>query len=188
MTHYVSSRWYGTCCHVSGVPWLIITGSGLDDWIYWRLLCTVSLNYKKCSAIADFTHFPVHRCTRTKGSQSPAVVSWQRISTQKLSLQITMKVSCHFFFNHLELPTRPISPILILMSLLYSVLVVPLVTSNCIPYIVSARTTHHRKHRLPSCRNVLPLSCLAASARIAWKKNTSSSFRNRIYWSVSQHR
>jgi hypothetical protein len=24
--------WY---CHVSGVPWLIITGSGLDDWIYW---------------------------------------------------------------------------------------------------------------------------------------------------------
>jgi hypothetical protein len=25
-------------CHVSGVPWPIITGSGLDDWIYWRLL------------------------------------------------------------------------------------------------------------------------------------------------------
>jgi hypothetical protein len=24
-------------CHVSGVPWIIITGSGLDDWIYWRL-------------------------------------------------------------------------------------------------------------------------------------------------------
>jgi hypothetical protein len=22
-------------CHVSGVPCLIITGSGLDDWIYW---------------------------------------------------------------------------------------------------------------------------------------------------------
>jgi hypothetical protein len=40
-------------CHVSGIPWLIITGSGLDDWIYWRLLCTVSLNYKQSSAIAD---------------------------------------------------------------------------------------------------------------------------------------
>jgi hypothetical protein len=24
--------------HVSGVPWLIIMGSGLDDWIYWHLL------------------------------------------------------------------------------------------------------------------------------------------------------
>jgi hypothetical protein len=25
-----------TYCHVSGVPWLIITGFGLDDWIYWH--------------------------------------------------------------------------------------------------------------------------------------------------------
>jgi hypothetical protein len=24
--------------HISGVPWLIITGSAFDDWIYWRLL------------------------------------------------------------------------------------------------------------------------------------------------------
>jgi hypothetical protein len=23
-------------CHVSGIPWRIITGSELDDWIYWR--------------------------------------------------------------------------------------------------------------------------------------------------------
>jgi hypothetical protein len=23
-------------CHVFWVPWLIITGSGLDDWIYWH--------------------------------------------------------------------------------------------------------------------------------------------------------
>jgi hypothetical protein len=23
-------------CHVTGVPWRIITGSGLDDWIYWH--------------------------------------------------------------------------------------------------------------------------------------------------------
>jgi hypothetical protein len=31
--------------HVSGVLWRTITGSGLDDWIYWRLLFTVSLNH-----------------------------------------------------------------------------------------------------------------------------------------------
>jgi hypothetical protein len=24
-------------CHVSGVPWIVITGSGLDDCIYWHL-------------------------------------------------------------------------------------------------------------------------------------------------------
>jgi hypothetical protein len=33
-------------------------------------------------------------------SQFTLVVSWQCISTQKLSLQITMKSSCHFLFNH----------------------------------------------------------------------------------------
>jgi hypothetical protein len=43
-------EWY---CHVFMAPWLIIMGSGLDDWIYWRLLCTVSLNYKQHSAITD---------------------------------------------------------------------------------------------------------------------------------------
>jgi hypothetical protein len=44
-------------CHVSWVPWRIITGSGLDGWIYWRLLCTISLNYKQYSAIADLHTF-----------------------------------------------------------------------------------------------------------------------------------
>jgi hypothetical protein len=32
-------------------------GSGLDDWIYWRLLCTVSLHYNQYSAIADLHNF-----------------------------------------------------------------------------------------------------------------------------------
>jgi hypothetical protein len=27
--------------------WVIITGSGLDDYIYWRLVCTISLNYNQ---------------------------------------------------------------------------------------------------------------------------------------------
>jgi hypothetical protein len=31
--------------------WLIITGSGLDDWIYYRLLCTVSLNQSQLQEI-----------------------------------------------------------------------------------------------------------------------------------------
>jgi hypothetical protein len=36
-------------CHVSGVPWLIITGSGLDNWIYWLIILLsllIKINYK----------------------------------------------------------------------------------------------------------------------------------------------
>jgi hypothetical protein len=33
-------------CHMSGVPWLIITGSGLDDWIYYHFF-TITLNYNQ---------------------------------------------------------------------------------------------------------------------------------------------
>jgi hypothetical protein len=33
------------------------TGSGLDDWIYWRLLCTVFLKYNQYSPIADLHTF-----------------------------------------------------------------------------------------------------------------------------------
>jgi hypothetical protein len=35
MSHITSTVWIGYS-HVSGVPWRIITGSGLDDWIYWH--------------------------------------------------------------------------------------------------------------------------------------------------------
>jgi hypothetical protein len=36
---------------VSGVPWLIITGYRLDDWIYWHLIHTTR-DYRQYSAIA----------------------------------------------------------------------------------------------------------------------------------------
>jgi hypothetical protein len=39
-------------------------------------------------------------------SQSSLFVTWQRISTQEKPLRITMKSSCHFFSNHLGLPTQ----------------------------------------------------------------------------------
>jgi hypothetical protein len=42
---------------VSAIPWRITTRSGLDDWLYSRLLCTVSLNYNHYSAIADLHTF-----------------------------------------------------------------------------------------------------------------------------------
>jgi hypothetical protein len=42
---------------VSGVPWRIITDSVFYDRIYWRLLCTISLNYKQYSDVADLHIF-----------------------------------------------------------------------------------------------------------------------------------
>jgi hypothetical protein len=55
--YYVNAAGNINYCHVSGVPWRIITGSGLDDWIYWRLLCTLSLNRNQYSTIADVHNF-----------------------------------------------------------------------------------------------------------------------------------
>jgi hypothetical protein len=79
-----------------GYTWRIIAGSGLDVWIYWHLRCTISLNYNQYSAIADLITSHITRtCYPFPGNG---------FITQKLSLQITMKSSCHFFFNHLGLP------------------------------------------------------------------------------------
>jgi hypothetical protein len=37
LAHSLRNKYY----HVSGVPWLIITGSGLDDWIWHLYIYTV---------------------------------------------------------------------------------------------------------------------------------------------------
>jgi hypothetical protein len=42
-------------CYVSGIPWLIITGSGLDDWIYWHLhLQSLLITIDYCLRLAQF--------------------------------------------------------------------------------------------------------------------------------------
>jgi hypothetical protein len=48
--HYMTSIIY---CHVTGVPWLILTGSRLDDWIYWHLLLQSLLFTINYSATAN---------------------------------------------------------------------------------------------------------------------------------------
>jgi hypothetical protein len=56
---------------VSGVPWLIITGSGLDNLIYWRLLLqslliTISYNSSQwicCRGLAPFTFWQLLNST-----------------------------------------------------------------------------------------------------------------------------
>jgi hypothetical protein len=40
-------------CQVSGISWLIITGSGLDDSIYWHFF-TITTNYNSSQSMAQF--------------------------------------------------------------------------------------------------------------------------------------
>jgi hypothetical protein len=53
---------HGLYCTCPGVQWLIMTGSGLNDWIYWHLLqpLVVTINY---SAIANL---PISQIIRTR--------------------------------------------------------------------------------------------------------------------------
>jgi hypothetical protein len=79
------------------------TGSSSDDWVYWQLGYTLILNYTYIQAIEpnrSFTHFPVYRCTRTRTSLFPLVVSQQRFSTQKLPQSHTSNVTHKVFNSH----------------------------------------------------------------------------------------
>jgi hypothetical protein len=40
----MKSRHSSSYCHVCGVSWLIITGSGFYDWVYWHFF-TITTNY-----------------------------------------------------------------------------------------------------------------------------------------------
>jgi hypothetical protein len=54
--------WLSLQCHLSGVPWLVITGSGLNYWNYWHLLQSllITINF---SATANL---PTLQITRTR--------------------------------------------------------------------------------------------------------------------------
>jgi hypothetical protein len=68
-----------------------MTGFSSVDWIYYYSGYTFSLNYTYIQRYSSFTRFSDHRCTRSK-ILSPLVVSWQRISTQKLPQSHTLNV------------------------------------------------------------------------------------------------
>jgi hypothetical protein len=80
-------------------------GSRPDDWIHWPFFVQSLLitSHRTLSLIYTRSSSPLHTHW---DSHSPLVVAWWRISTQELSLQITMKSSCNFFFSHLEMPTQ----------------------------------------------------------------------------------
>jgi hypothetical protein len=63
-THYVK-----TLSRVAWYAWREWWISCSSDWIYYHLGYTLSLNHTQIQAIQRyrwFTHFPIHRCTRTR--------------------------------------------------------------------------------------------------------------------------
>jgi hypothetical protein len=55
--HIITFEWFA---------WIIITGSGLDDWIYWHFIHSFSSGLQAIQRCRFATHFPVHHCTRTR--------------------------------------------------------------------------------------------------------------------------
>jgi hypothetical protein len=59
-------------------------GSTSDDWIYLQLVThslLITLKYKHYQHYSSFTPFTIQRCSRTRVSLTPLVVSQQRLST-----------------------------------------------------------------------------------------------------------
>jgi hypothetical protein len=73
-------------CYVSGVPWLIITVSGLDDWIYWSFLSTISLNHNQLTTAHNQ---PLAEPTRSILVLSHSVSLWTHYSSSGTSHSTT---------------------------------------------------------------------------------------------------
>jgi hypothetical protein len=83
-----------TYCHVSGVPWLIITGFGVDDSVYWSrllksLLITINYNNSEsiyCRGLAPFSFSCLNSLTTselTEQSQSQSHIATDGQSVSK---------------------------------------------------------------------------------------------------------
>jgi hypothetical protein len=101
------------------------TGFGSDDWIYCTLYIHTVRDYRQLQRYRHYTHFPVHRCTRTR-ILSSLVVSGQRIFQSHCNFRSHMKSSVHrlfpflpFILNHLGLPSPELDPVLF-RQLLYT--------------------------------------------------------------------
>jgi hypothetical protein len=74
--------WY---CHVLGVAWLIIMGSGLDDWIYWHF-CTITINYyssESISIVEASLHSDSHCTIDCKRPSLSLIKVWHGPQTEK---------------------------------------------------------------------------------------------------------
>jgi hypothetical protein len=106
-------------CGGGGIGVTNNNGSLSDDWIYWRLLCIISLNYKPFSAIADLR---VHTFQFTAANALGFPVSTGK-GSQHRNFHFRSLWSLLVVSSSIPLECRPNSPVLSLQSLYCTVLI-----------------------------------------------------------------
>jgi hypothetical protein len=79
-------------CHVSGIPWLIITGSGLDDWIYWHFLfqaLLITINYNSSQSMSKTRSIPYWTSSVFSYAVTDLVLIYESVTSSTNDLRIT---------------------------------------------------------------------------------------------------
>jgi hypothetical protein len=97
-----------TYCHVFGVLWLTITGSGYDDWVYWHFF-TITINHNSSQSMTDYDSLHsllVYECLlfycdewRTKNSWLISVAAGTRASELLPSKWTSTSAHCYSGFQ-----------------------------------------------------------------------------------------
>jgi hypothetical protein len=109
-------RWeIQTYCHVFMVPWLIRTGSGLDDWIYWHFLVQsrlITIRYKNSQSIFSRTLLPWRSRTHsilvlilrlTSESESELLYDWRCTANQFVLATSPLRLTISNFIFQLNI-------------------------------------------------------------------------------------
>jgi hypothetical protein len=95
---------------MSGVPWRIITGSVLDDWVYWRLLLQSLLQSIKTAHNQSTAEDSFH-------SRSPVSILLQLLnSTTELTGRCHVSSLYNFGRNRIEITTSNGSSVIMCLS------------------------------------------------------------------------
>jgi hypothetical protein len=162
---------------VSGVPWLTITGSGSDDWIYWRLLLqslliTIKYNSSQSIYCRGLAPFPFSRLN----SVTTCEVNYCTELTQHSHVSSIYDLGK----NRVEITTSNSSSIIMCLS-------VPAETRVGTAHNgASARQSQARNHPLLS-KGWVNDCCYVGSARIRDNSRRPSLGNGRVYyWSHSR--
>jgi hypothetical protein len=110
-------------CHVSGFTWRMITGSGLDDWIYWHLYITWFWTTANYSAIAILHNFQFTVAHALGCSVFTSHILATDLLQSRCNFKSHMKSSWHCIISFLPFLRLPIPRLdsLLLYTPLYSV-------------------------------------------------------------------
>jgi hypothetical protein len=142
-------------CHLSGVPWLIIKGSGLDDWTYWHLYIYTVRDYRQLQRYRYSTHFQYTVAHALGFSVFTSRIPATDLSQSHCNFKSHVKSSFHHLITFLPFPGAINSDDQhksLANNVLYSYSfwtpnsnsLISLVPSNWLSYIDASRT--YRKH------------------------------------------